>query len=48
MEVIIAMIGNVKLAMPGLVRTKTEAQRRRKEGSTKDCGICSIHHLSFD
>ena len=31
-EVIIAMIGNVKLAMPGLARIKTEARRSKKKG----------------
>lgn len=32
MEVISAMIGNVKLAMPGLARIKTEARRSKKKG----------------
>jgi hypothetical protein len=35
MEVINAMIGNVKLAMPGLVKIKTEVRRSRKKGSGK-------------
>ena len=32
MEVINAMVGNVKLAMPGLSKIKTEARRSRKKG----------------
>lgn len=31
-EVISAMIGNVKMAMPGLARIKTEARRSKKTG----------------
>ncbi|CAL8464758.1 g4293 [Coccomyxa elongata] len=33
MEVINAMVGNVKLAMPGLSKIKTEARRSKKKGS---------------
>lgn len=32
MEVINAMVGNVKLAMPGLSKIKTEARRSKKKG----------------
>ena len=32
MEVINAMVGNVKLAMPGLVKLKTQERRNRKKG----------------
>jgi hypothetical protein len=33
MEVVNAMVGNVKLAMPGLSKIKTEARRSKKKGS---------------
>ena len=33
-EVISAMIGNVKLAMPGLAKIKTEARRSKKKGNS--------------
>ncbi len=32
MEVINAMVGNVKLAMPGLSKIKTEARKSKKKG----------------